>query len=374
MFARCRLVLAFGLLVSLLSLVRGAIITETSSPEEVLASRGLTKFGAYYVLGPDRELGDWQRVTQRTELKYTQAKNRYIALQSQSQQAQTMMEDLESQNEAQTAILGKISKDANGNYNRQVDIVNAIRAKLRECIDVANQTEKELKRTPEPSDQQYVDLVIKFSDMMELVSRRYQALATDDQVKLALQRLNLTARPEVKLGPSPRFVDQLPQVRRLRATVAPPPGVPLDMIEGVPEVPITLNGLVKQDMVLSTTAPYMCITTALAEKLNLQLTAADKIVRIPGEGGKTVDAHLVMLKSVQVGDFTAANVQCAVEPASMEGAKSLLGASFLRHFKYRMDMSAGSLRISPLDASVTGGSTTPDSTSSADLPAVPTVP
>lgn len=219
-------------------------------------------------------------------------------------------------------------------------------------------------------------MVVKLSNMMELVSRRYEELAASNEVKSALQRINQTSKPPVRLGPSPRFVDQLPQIRRLRATVASAE-IRLDSIDGIPEVPITLNGSVKQDMAVDSSASYMCITSMLADKLGLQPDASEKMVRVPAGAGKTVDAHLITLKSVQVGEFTVENVPCAVEPGSMKGAKNLLGASFLRHFVYRMDLAAGALRISQIDAPPASKSGSPgagSADSSADLPTVPTLP
>lgn len=373
MFARIHLAVALGFLAAILSSkVHGAAAaSDGASPAEVLAAKGLSKFGAYYVLEPDLKLGDWLRVTQAAERKYTDAKKRYAALQNQSRQVNDLLQNLNAQNETQTNILEHISKSANGTYNHQVDVVNAIRQKLRDCIKIAEETEKAVQATPEPTNDQYVAMVVKLSNMMELVSRRYEELAADNQVKSALQRLNQTARPPVKLGPSPRFVEQLPQVRRLRATVASAE-VRLDSIDGTPEVPTTLNGAVKEDMVLDSTAPYMCITAALAEKLGLQPEASDKLVRVTAGAGRTADAHLMTLKSVQVGEFTVENVPCAVEPASMKESKNLLGASFLRHFVYRMDLASGALRISQIDARPAAGSASSGS-SAADLPPVPTL-
>lgn len=376
MFARFHFVLVLGLFVALLSPLLQAAASDGAAPEEVLAAKGLTKFGAYYVLEPDLKLGDWLRVTQATERKYTDAKKRYAALQNQSKQANDLLQSLNAQNETQTNILEQISKSANGTYNHQVDVVNAIRKKLRDCMQVAEQTDKDLQATPEPTNDQYVAMVVKLSNMMELVSRRYEDLGANNEVKSAVQRINQTARPPVKLGPSPRFVDQLPQIRRLRATVASAE-VRLDSIDGIPEVPITLNGSVKEDMAVDSTASYMCITAMLADKLGLQPDASEKMVRVPAGAGKTVDAHLITLKSVQVGEFTVENVPCAVEPASMKGAKNLLGATFLRHFVYRMDLAAGALRISPIDAPSASQSASPgagSADSSADLPTVPAFP
>lgn len=134
MLARFHFVLVLGLFLAIASpRLRGAA-SDGAAPEEVLAANGLTKFGAYYVLEPDLKLGDWLRVTQATERKYTDAKKRYAALQNQSKQANDLLQSLNAQNETQTNILEQISKSATGTYNHQVDVVNAIRKKLRDCV------------------------------------------------------------------------------------------------------------------------------------------------------------------------------------------------------------------------------------------------
>lgn len=374
MFARFSYALVFGLLLAIVSPAVNGDAAESAAPEEVLSSNGLSKFGAYYVLEPDLKLGDWLRVLQATEKKYTDAKKHYAALQNQSKQVNDLMQNLGAQNDAQTRILEQIPKAADGSYNHQVDIVNAVRKKLRECIKIADETEKELQATPEPTNEQYVAMVVKLSDMMELVSRRYEELAADSEVKSALQRINQTARPAARLGPSLRFAEQLPLIRRLRATVASV-AIRLDSIDGVAEVPVTLNDTVRDDMVLDANAAYVCITPAVAEKLGMQTEASNKTTRVTIGAGKTIDAHLVTLLSVHVGDFVLENVACAIEPPEMKGAKNILGASFLRHFVYRMDTSAGELHLSQVDGKPLLGSKNSEAAeSTTQFPPVPPLP
>lgn len=319
-----------------------------TAPEELLSARGLTKFGQYYVLEPDAKLGDWLRAMQTEGKKYNEAKKRHAQLERDVQEGAALLDNLDSQDKEQTNILDHISKDANGTYNHQVGIVNAIRKKFNQLAPIVQERKKELAADPEPSDADYVGSVVKLSDTMEQANRRYQALAVDPDIKSALERLNQMVKPPAKLGPSPRFAEQLPVVRRLRDKVAPV-GVRLDMIGGVPEVPVTMNEAVKEDMVVENGAPYMCITQATAEKLGIQSEASKQTVRLIASDGQAADARVVILKTVQLGDFSVANVPCAVAPDSMKGAKNILGKSILKHFVYRMDLPNGLLHLSQID-------------------------
>lgn len=374
---RFRLVLTCGLLVAVMSLAARADSPAPSSPaEEVLQSKGLTKFGNSYVLEPDLKLGEWLHVTQATERKLKDARRRRAQLEQDLNQAVAMLENLKAQNEKQTYVLEHISKSADGTYNHQVDIVNGIRKKLRQCIDIGKQRDTALQNFPEPTEDEYVAIVEKLSNMMELVSRRYQELAADPQVKLAIDSINQTASPPLKLGPSLRFAQQLPVTRRLRDTVAPTI-VRLDAIRGVPAVPVTLNDSVKEDMVIESGAAYLCITSAVATQLGLRPDPSAQFVSVPAGDGATAQARLATIKSVRLGEFIVDNVPCAIEPASMAGAKNILGASVLKHFIYHLDLPGGALRLSSIDARPAKGSMAAASAgeeASGQLPSVPPMP
>lgn len=321
-----------------------SVAASDSAPEDVLAAKGLTKFGEYYVLEADLKLNDYVRAEEAAGRKYTDAKKRHENLDASVKNAAAVLQNIEAQNERQTNVLEHISKSATGTYNHQVDVVNAIRKKLREGIAEAEQMQKALDATPEPSDAEYVAEVVKLSDIMEHANRQYAALAADPQVKSALEKL----KPPGRLGPSPRFVSQLATTRRLRDKVAPT-GVRFDMIGGVPEVPVTINDSVKQDMVVESAAPYMCITQSTADKLGIQADASKQTVRVINSEGQAAEAKLVTLKTVQLGDFAVANVPCAIEPESMKGAKNILGKSILKHFVFRIDVPNGMLHLSQID-------------------------
>jgi hypothetical protein len=362
-FTRIPFAIAFCLLTALSSSVMSAA-TVAAAPEDVLASKGLTKFGSYYVLDADLKLADSLRTTRELGVKYNNAKKRHAALERGLNEAVALLEDLNAQNEKQTSVLDHISKSAVGTYNHQVGVVNAIRANVRQCVQIGKQRESAFKADPEPSDTEYAAAVVDLSNTMEKTLQQYAQLAADPAVKSALQILSQAEVPAPKLGPSPRFMEQLPMTRHLRDTVAPTV-VHLDSIGGVPEVPVTINDSVKEDMVLESTAPYCTITADVAAKLGIQPTASDPVAHVSA-GGQMFDARVVVLKSVQLGDFTATNVPCAVLPAAAKSARNILGKSLMHLFTYHLDLPNGTLHLSP--------AATPTANSSASVPPSPALP
>jgi clan AA aspartic protease (TIGR02281 family) len=228
----------------------------------------------------------------------------------------------------------------------QVDRVNAVRRRLREAKAYLEQCRKALEGVEDPSDQ-YVSIVLKLSEVMDGLETGYKALAGDADVKRAIDRLNETARPKVKLGPSQAFTQELPEIRKLRETVNAGV-VRFEYVGGVPEVPVTLNGGVDVPMVVDSGAAIVTLTSETAKRLGLKPSPGDRVLQLRSADGKLTEAHIMKLKTVRLGKFTVEDVECAVQPPDVKGADNLLGGTFLRHFVYKMDLSAGVLRLTQL--------------------------
>jgi hypothetical protein len=65
--------------------------------------------------------------------------------------------------------------------------------------------------------------------------------------------------------------------------------------------------------------------------------------------GSIVEAKQVFAPSVRVGKFTIEHVECAVMPADLPKAESLLGLSFLKHFTFKIDSDKGKLVMCKID-------------------------
>lgn len=115
-----------------------------------------------------------------------------------------------------------------------------------------------------------------------------------------------------------------------------------------------LNNKVKARLIVDTGASMVLVSKSIAEQLGIRVPAtryaalrSETIVQSVVADGRTVDAKLFTLDSVQVQDAQAANVAASVVLAE-GGAKDfdgLLGMSFLQNFKFSLDSKNGTLTL-----------------------------
>jgi clan AA aspartic protease (TIGR02281 family) len=202
----------------------------------------------------------------------------------------------------------------------------------------------------------YVGALIEQAAKMETTSARYEALAADPQVTAALAKVNEKAWPKVKLGPSPAFATEFPPVRKLRSAYNTEV-VKFTLEGGVPHVSVMLNGLVSTPMVFDSGASIVLLPYDIATRAGLSPGRGERKIPLTIANGKSVEATVMTLDSVRVGQFTVQNVECAVLPKSSGSAEGLLGGTFLRHFSTRLDLGAHELHLSQVDAPADGRKT-----------------
>jgi aspartyl protease family protein len=95
---------------------------------------------------------------------------------------------------------------------------------------------------------------------------------------------------------------------------------------------VTFNGTVTRQIVVDSGASMVCLTATLAEQLKMIPTDKDETLTLQTADGKIVEAKHMVIKSVRVGQFTVADVDCAVLPKTLVAAEPLLGGTFLNNF------------------------------------------
>ena len=173
---------------------------------------------------------------------------------------------------------------------------------------------------------------------------QYKDLNADPDVKHTIETMNQPGKPRMKLGPSPEFVANMAALKKWRGDVSS------DIIEIKNDnnrlvVEVTFNGTLTRDMVLDSGASIVSLTADLAKQLNMVPTEKDQTIHIVMADGKQVDAKLMTLKSVRVGQFTVVDVECAVLPASLVAAEPLLGMTYLNNFVFKIDPKAKELHL-----------------------------
>jgi clan AA aspartic protease (TIGR02281 family) len=324
----------------------GAATAKEQTPEQVLAAKGLVRFGSYFVLEPDAKLGEWLRVTRAAEAKARGAANRRANLERDVRAAEEALANLDEMDRRQTDILDHMKKSVVFSYNQQVDRVNAIRQRWRDASLFLDTRQRALADLQDPADE-YVSAVLKLSDVTEAAAKRYEQLAADPEVAAAINQVNARGKGTFKLGPSARFAEELPKTRKLRDSVNSE-SIRFEILGGVPHVKVLLNGTVETLMVVDSGAADVSLSPEVAEKLGLHPKPSDPTVKMVTADGTVASVPVMHLKSVRLGKFTVEDVECLVLPPSNKGADCLLGGTFFRHFIYRMDLNTGVLRISEL--------------------------
>lgn len=97
------------------------------------------------------------------------------------------------------------------------------------------------------------------------------------------------------------------------------------------------------DSLLDTGASYLVITRQDAIDLGYDLVFAPPFDVVTANG--VVRAPRIVLKAVTLGPFTARNIPTLCLDMSGDRISSLLGLSFLSHFKISIDFKGGILEI-----------------------------
>lgn len=317
---------------------------ETREANDTLKARGLSRAGSLYLLEADLKLQDDLEAVGRARMELSKNRRKRADIQQAIQRAEKSARQW-AQERADLMQRMKGTGDAR-KYNELVAEVNLRGDWIQDAAKAVAQREQELRETSDSPDD-YITQVLAMSDRIEETAKKYEALAADDSVKAALAKINEGTTSKLRLGPSGRFVQELPRRRKDRAAIQSAE-IKLQLGGGVPQAEVTLNGKVKQVMVVDSGASLVTITAEVASALGVVPGADDPSIKLRAANGKEMDAKLVFLKSVQLAQFTVENVECAVLPAEMQDAPCLLGGTFLRHFAYKMDLAAGTLHMSQL--------------------------
>jgi hypothetical protein len=125
--------------------------------------------------------------------------------------------------------------------------------------------------------------------------------------------------------------------------------VPVDWDRTILWVDATLNGKPGHMMMIAPGTQEVRLSARVAATLGVRPAndvGGDEIALVDG---RTVQARRGRLESVQVGPFTADDVECRVLPEEYGEAPSLLGGSFLKRFATIVDGAAGTLVLTQVN-------------------------
>jgi clan AA aspartic protease (TIGR02281 family) len=195
----------------------------------------------------------------------------------------------------------------------------------------------------------YVQAVLDLRQLVDDANASYAALAQDEGVRGALERLNQGGKVKVSLGPSRAFQANVKLLEKAEAAVLTET-VRLRREGGIFWVDVTFDGKVTRPMAFDTGASDVVLPADMAAQIGLKPGSDDPTVRCQVADGSIVEAKRMTVPSMRVGRFTVRDVPCVVMPADKRDVPPLLGQTFQRHFLLKFSPEAGTLALSKVEA------------------------
>ncbi|MCK4659915.1 MAG: retroviral-like aspartic protease family protein [Phycisphaerae bacterium] len=321
---------------------------DEKSAAKVLRGKGLRKVGASWVLADELELSKRIKRFGRFKKALKDAVEQRDALEKQIQADRQMIR-----------ALYKERMRCNRELERADDFrdYNKVRAKMNELTDRIKLLHESIAEAQGHNPARSALAEKKDAYMAELMAMRnlvsqtrsgYAALAEDAQVQAALSELSTLKEREFKLGPLPVFKRRIKQLEKLE-TVVQTDSITLQRRGGVFLIDTIINSEHRHQMIFDTGASFVTVPHDLAIKIGLHPTEADPTITLRVADGRTIEAKLMTLKSLQVGKAVVENITCTVLPSGMKDAPSLLGGTFLHHFVYKINPETSTLMLTRIE-------------------------
>jgi gag-polyprotein putative aspartyl protease len=318
----------------------------TQESDEALKARSLSKVSAFYLLPGDAHLTDELKPLRQSQLKVQQFTRKRSTIQHNIESAMREADRQFQLNHDLDDQLKTIPQSERDRYNGMVDQVNSAGEQYKQYVKYAQSQLKEFEDLPDPR-ADYVAAMVTVSNTLESTSKQYETVAADDEVKNTLAGINETSKVKYKLGPSPRFVQELANIRRESKRVQTE-SIKLEMRDA-PYADVTINGNNAEKMVVNPETPTVLLTYAMAEKLGLHaFDPGFQAIKFTLANGIVVDASEVVLHSVRVGQFNAEDIKGIVLSGRAGNFDCVLGASFLKYFNAKLDKTAGTLEMTQI--------------------------
>jgi aspartyl protease family protein len=328
--------------------ILGFVASVTLAPvcradDDALKSKTLVKNGSTYVLPSEQELLDGMKNLRKLKTKVDLDNRQRAKGEAQIKMMKNAIAGAEYQHVQLHEQFTKLNDVTQ--RNKVVDKANLLLEQIRIARDELAKAEKDVNGLGGTERTEFVNTVIELGTKADAAMDTYKSLSDDPDVKQTLEKLNQPGKPKMKLGPTPEFTTNVNALKKWRGDVASDV-IHIKNDNQVPVVEVTLNGNVIREMVVDSGASMVCLTADLAKQLNMVPGDKDPEIHFKMADGKVVEARQMVLKSVRVGQFTVADVDCAVLPATLVAAEPLLGGTFLNNFIFKIDASAGEMHLS----------------------------
>lgn len=312
-----------------------------ADPKQALQTKGLELKGKYFVVKEENDLN--KEIFELRKRKG--ALDKVIREQRSTERKISQAKAIIAQKEYELRKLqADVAKAATAvQQNRLIAEMNQARELIEKAVEFKRENEEKIQAARAEARQNYVEFVLQLGIRFDEVDKKYAGLTEDAEVKAAIDELNAEIK-KYELGPSSAYQSYKNLLDKDRGEI-----LSAD-IEMRPEgnvnwVEVMINGKYTREMVLDSGAGLLSIPHDMAKELGLEPTDQHPTIRLRLADGKIVDGKLMVLDSVQVGQFKVKEVECAVLPESLIAAEPLLGGSYLKHFTYRIDSAKNKLRM-----------------------------
>lgn len=184
--------------------------------------------------------------------------------------------------------------------------------------------------------EEFVQNVHTLRKWVDQIQAQFEALTIDDELRRAVADLARSTKKPAKNAPSlqkvhsPEYASSVKKLEEFEKAIRTE-SIPVVAKEGALWAEATLNGKPGRTMVVDPQFEGVTLPSRLAAEADVSPTSAASVT-ITTADGRTVAGHPAVLRSVQVGTFTAQNVECVIVPDGETNAPPRLGAPFLGHF------------------------------------------
>jgi hypothetical protein len=181
---RFRLVLIAVTTLSLLSVVRA----EDATPADVLKDKGLIKSANLYVLPGEAEVTSAMRGLRVNKRKLDEEMKSRQAVEQQIKFAKAKMSQWEIDRARLNENLSRVNDP--GTQNQIIGKINSLTGYLNEGTKEKKDMEARAAKIGADSKASFIDSVISLAPKAEEVTKKYQELTADPEVKAAIEKIN----------------------------------------------------------------------------------------------------------------------------------------------------------------------------------------
>lgn len=332
----------------MLLLLCSVILPATSTlgdPAKTLEDAGLSRVGMEYVLEEETEI-----IRARTDIKKAQrelkdAEDEFRKAEQKIAKAQAYIAHLQREIDE---MKDKVRRsDTQNEYARNMKAYDELVATIEKTQEDRKTFEKDQQVKMDDAKAAYIATMVTWVEKAAAVNEQYAKLAEDEAITSAVTKISEQDKRKYQLGPSRRFQS----INRELAKAAGEyqrGAVDLRDEGNVMMIDVRVNGKPIRTMILDTGASSVSLPHLFAKDLGIEVSEQDPVVQVQMADGKIVDARMVNLSSVQVGEFVVNDVEALILPESLHAAPALLGNTFLGNFTYEIDPERGKLILSRL--------------------------